>query len=160
MGSLFPSGPGIGRVRGVVQVIKENGGPIEISELAEESKVNIDELLPIIEAASQLGFIRIVESQIELTAEGSKLTGGNAHKIIREKLASLEPFKSAKRIISGRERISSEELFGELYSQGFVMHGERSVNDALLKKMFIRWPVRARLFKYNVEDDVWSLVKS
>ena len=160
MGSLFPSGPGIGRVRGIVQVIKENGGQIEISELAEESKVNIDELLPIIEAASQLGFIRIVESQIELTNDGAKLHGGNANKMIRERLLALEPFKSAKKVIGSREKISSDELFGELYDQGFVMHGERSVNDALLKKIFIRWPVRARLFKYNVEDDIWSLVNN
>lgn len=158
MGSLFPSGPGIGRVRGIVQIIKESGGSIEISELAEETRVNIDELLPIIEAASQLGFVKIVESEIELTKDGSKLTVSNANKMVRERILDLEPFRSAKKVIDGRT-ISSDELFGELYKQGHVMHGERGINDALLKKMLIRWPVRTKLFKYNVEDDVWSVVK-
>ena len=36
MNSLFPSDVGMSHVRGVVKIIKENGGNISISKLAEE----------------------------------------------------------------------------------------------------------------------------
>ncbi len=50
MNGLFPPGPGISRVRGIVNIIKQNKGKIEISKLAEEAEEDIDDLLPQIEA--------------------------------------------------------------------------------------------------------------
>ncbi len=155
MDGLFPLGPGISRVRGIVSIIKQNKGRIEISKLAEEAEEDIDDLLPLIEACKLLGFAVVDESEVKLTDKGAKLTFSNFSKLINESLTDVEPFKSTIKIIDSRG-INSPELFGTLRSRGIVLHGEDAMNDILLKKLLIRWGVRSKLINYDQESDTWS----
>ncbi len=132
MEGMFPLGPGISRVRGIVSIVKLHNGRMEISKLAEEAEEDIDDLLPLIEACKLLGFAAVDESEVKLTEKGSKLTFSNFSKLISESLADVEPFKSTVRIIDSR-KVNSPELFGTLKSRGIVLHGEAMTNDILLK---------------------------
>ncbi|MDE1860299.1 MAG: AAA-associated domain-containing protein [Candidatus Micrarchaeota archaeon] len=153
-------GAGISRVRAIVNIIKEFGGSIEISRLAEESRTNIDSLLPLIEASNQLGFTKIVESEIKLTQTGAKLNIKNSSALVKEGLQNLEPFKTTKKILEEQHDISSKELFDELSRRGHVVHGDRVINDMMLKKVLIRWGVRSKMFRYSTDTDMWSLANS
>lgn len=159
MEGVFPAGTGISRVRGIVSIIKQNKGHIEISKLAEEAEEDIDDLLPLIEACKLLGFAVVHESEVKLTEKGAKLTFSNFSKLINESLMEVEPFKSTIRIIDDKE-INTQELFSTLKSRGIVLHGEDSVNEMMLKKLLMRWGVRAKLISYNQEDDLWSRRRS
>jgi len=159
MESVFPLGPGISRVRGIVSIIKQNNGRIEISKLAEESEEDIDDLLPLIEACKLLGFAAVDESEVKLTDKGSKLTFSNFSKLINEGLVEVEPFKSTIKIIDNR-KVNSQELFKTLRSRGILLHGEEATNDILLKKLLIRWGVRSKLINYDQESDLWSRRKN
>lgn len=159
MEGLFPLGTGISRVRGIVNIIKQNKGHIEISKLAEESEEDIDDLLPLIEAVKLLGFATVHESEIKLTERGSKLTISNFSRFINESLTEVEPFKSAIKIMDDKE-INTRELFGTLKAKGIVVHGEDAENDMLLKKLLMRWGVRAKLINYNQQQDLWSRRKN
>ena len=152
---MFPLGPGISRVRGIVSIIKQNKGHIEISKLAEEAEEDIDDLLPLIEACKLLGFAVVDESEVRLTEKGSRLTFSNFSKLISESLTEVEPFKSTIRIIDSR-KVNTLELFGTLRSRGIILHGEDVTNDILLKKLLIRWGVRSKLINYSQESDLWS----
>ncbi len=156
---MFPLGTGISRVRGIVNIVKQNNGHIEISKLAEEAEEDIDDLLPLIEAVKLLGFATVHESEIRITEKGSKLTISNFSKFINESLVSVEPFKSTIRIIDDRE-VGTQELFGTLRSKGIILHGEDATNDMLLKKLLMRWGVRAKLISYDPHTDLWSRRKS
>ena len=154
MEDLFPLGTGIGRVRGIINIIKRNKGRMEMSRLAEESEEHIDDLLPLIEACKLLGFVRIDESEVTLTETGSKLTFSNFSKSIHDGLSYVEPFKSALKVIGGSE-VTTQDLFSTLRDRGIILHGDIATNDMLLKKLFIRWGVRGKLMSYDPETDSW-----
>ena len=155
MDDIFPLGTGIGRVRGVVNILKQHKGRAELSELADESEEDIDDLLPVIEACKMLGFLTINDSEARLTEAGSKLTLSNFSKSVHSSLSSIEPFKTSLKIIN-EGNITTEELFSKLKERGIRLHGEDTTNDILLKKMLIRWGVRGGLMKYDPETDSWS----
>lgn len=157
MGNLLPLGTGIGRIRGIVIVLKQHRGSMLLSELAEEVGENIDELFPLIDACKLLGFATIDESKIKLTAFGAKMTINNSYKMIRTGLNKIEPFKTTIRII-GNQEITTEDLFKEIESKGIKLHGEKETNDMMLKKLLLRWGVRSKLLSYDVDKDTWSLL--
>lgn len=155
MEGLFPVDTGISRVRGIVSIIKQNKGHIEISKLAEEAEEDIDDLLPLIEACKLLGFAVVHEFEVKLTEKGAKMTFSNFNKLINESLLEVEPFKSTMKIIDDKQ-VNTQELFGTLKSRGIVLHSEDATNDIMLKKLLMRWGVRAKLISYNQEEDLWS----
>ncbi|MDE1823434.1 MAG: AAA-associated domain-containing protein [Candidatus Micrarchaeota archaeon] len=156
MATLFPLGPGIGRIRGIVGLIKQNNGEISISELAQEAGEDIDDLLPMIEACKLLGFAVVDSSTIKLTKEGNSLTVSNASRMIREKLPAIEPFKSTVAILS-KNYATSRELFDLLHAKGILLHGDKTTNNEQLKKMLLRWGVRSKLIEYDANKDEWRL---
>ncbi len=155
MGDLFPMGTGIGRVRGIVNIMKQHKGHMEMSKLAEEAEEHIDDLLPLIEACKLLGFVVVDESELKLTESGSKLTVSNFSKTIHDRLLDVEPFKSALKIINEGE-ISSQELFSDLKRRGIMVHGDDTTNSLMLMKLFTRWGVRGKIMSYNPKTDSWS----
>ncbi|MHB1829878.1 MAG: AAA-associated domain-containing protein [Candidatus Micrarchaeaceae archaeon] len=154
MDSLFPLNTGISRVRGIISLVKQSKGRIEMSELAEESEEDIDDLLPLIEACKLLGFVTVDESELRLTEKGAQLTFSNFSRSIKAGLVNVEPFKSTIKILDDKE-IPSPELFSKLKSRSIIVHGEEWTNEALLKKLLIRWGVRAGLLRYNPDNDTW-----
>ena len=155
MEGLFPLGTGISRVRGIVSLIKQHKGRMEISELAEESEEDVDDLLPLIEACKLLKFVTVEDSVLRLTEKGAKLTFSNFSKSIKDGLDDVEPFKSMLKIVNERQ-ITSAELFSKLRSRGIVFHGDEAANDIMLKRLLIRWGVRSKLIAYDPQNDVWS----
>lgn len=148
-------GTGIGRVRGIVNIMKQHKGHMEMSKLAEEAEEHIDDLLPLIEACKLLGFVVVDESELKLTESGSKLTVSNFSKTIHDRLLDVEPFKSALKIINEGE-ISSQELFSDLKRRGIMVHGDDTTNSLMLMKLFTRWGVRGKIMSYNPKTDSWS----
>ncbi|MCL4365517.1 MAG: AAA-associated domain-containing protein [Candidatus Marsarchaeota archaeon] len=155
MEGLFPLGTGISRVRGIVNLIKQHKGRMEISELAEESEEDVDDLLPLIEACKMLKFVTVEDSVLRLTEKGARLTFSNFSKSIKEGLDDVEPFKSTLKIVNERQ-ITSAELFSKLRSRGIMFHGDEAANDIMLKRLLIRWGVRSKLIEYDPQNDVWS----
>ncbi len=155
MEDLFPLGTGIGRVRGIINIMKQHNGHMEMSKLAEDAEEHIDDLLPLIDACKLLGFVVIDESEVRLTEAGSRLNFSNFSKAIHDKLSYVEPFKSALKVIDEGE-VSTPKLFSTLKSMGIILHGDDATNDIMLKKLFIRWGVRGKLMSYDPETDIWK----
>ena len=158
MSRLFPLDVGMGSLRGILKIIQENDGKMELTDLAEESEIDVDSLLPLIEACEMLGFTKTGDSKIRLTDEGKSLNMRNTSKIMKGKLIGIEPFKSAITLLSEKD-MSSDELFGSLNSIGFVFHGEKNRNDEILKKLFMTWGVRTKMLRYDPHGDLWSVPK-
>ena len=153
MHDLFPVGAGISKVRGIVLLIRDSNGTISLAELADEAEEEIDDLLPLIDACKLLGFISLDDADVKLTDDGVKLTKGSPYKIIREKLKSVEPFKSALSALS-KKNMTTEELLKSLKAKG-IKNAEGA--DIPLKEMLQHWGVGSKLVRYNEEDDMWSI---
>lgn len=156
MAKLFPLGAGISRMMGILRIIQENDNMMDLTKLAEESEIDIDSLLPLIEACEIFGFTKTKDSKISLTKEGEALNLRNMPKILRNKLEAIDPFKSAVELLSKGE-LTSDQLFESLGAAGIVFHGEKAVNNEILKGLFVDWGLRTKLMKHNPERDVWSL---
>jgi NitT/TauT family transport system ATP-binding protein len=155
MHNLFPSVSETSKIRGILEIIKQNNDVIELSKLADEAEIDIDFLMPLVEACKMLGFATIDESEIKLTATGRKVTPGNMSKLLRERLPKLEPFRSAISILR-RSSLTTEELFRKLSEQGVTLDGDVDTNFVQMKKMLLRFGVRTKLLEYDSDTDTWS----
>jgi NitT/TauT family transport system ATP-binding protein len=66
-----------GGVAGLLEILLDRGGKDDLYHLADELVMPADDLLPIIEAAALLSFIRVVEGDVEITPEGRAFAGAD-----------------------------------------------------------------------------------
>ena len=59
-----------GGIAGLLEILLDRGGKDDLYHLADELVMEVDDLLPIVEAASLLGFVRVHEGDVEVTPEG------------------------------------------------------------------------------------------
>ena len=59
-----------GGITGLLEILSDRGGRDDIYHVADDLAFEIDDLLPIVEAASMLGFVRVSEGDVEVTPEG------------------------------------------------------------------------------------------
>lgn len=142
-------------VRGIILLIKEWGGSISISELADEAEEEVDDLLPLLNACKLLDFINVDDAIVKLTEKGEKLTKGSPYKVIREGLKEVEPFKSALEGLSKKTKTTSE-LLKFLKSKGIIIREEAETKDSL-KRILRNWGVGSKLLHYNEDHDTWSI---
>jgi len=59
-----------GGVAGLVELVHDHGGKDDLYRVAEELRLEVDDLLPILEAATLLGFAKAEKGDVEITPEG------------------------------------------------------------------------------------------
>ena len=59
-----------GGIAGLLELLKDRGGREDLYRLAEELVMEIDDLLPIVEAATLLGFATLQEGDVAITSDG------------------------------------------------------------------------------------------
>lgn len=140
-------------------LLKDNNGVMDVSQLADESEQNVDNLLPLIESCKILGLATVKNGQIHLTKDGNELNIKNFSQVLSKKLASVEPFKSSIAIVGRSVRgLTTEALASNLLKSGIMIHGDSKMNEALLKSMLLKWAVRTNMLTYTEEDDTWKIV--
>jgi NitT/TauT family transport system ATP-binding protein len=59
-----------GSIAGLVELLNDRGSKEDLYRVAEELVMNVDDLLPIVEAAALLGFVKSEHGDIEVTVSG------------------------------------------------------------------------------------------
>lgn len=59
-----------GGIAGLLELLEDRGGQDDIFHLAEQLQFDVNDLLPITEAAALLGFARVQKGDVEITSEG------------------------------------------------------------------------------------------
>jgi len=59
-----------GGISGMLEILSDRGGHDDIYHLADDLSFEIDDVLPIVEAASMLGFVKVSEGDVEITPAG------------------------------------------------------------------------------------------
>ena len=154
----FPIGVGITELRGVLEILKENGGALSLAKLADESEEEIDKLLPLLDAGELLGLCKVKNGVARLTEEGKKLKLSNITSMLSKKLKEIEPFNSVIDILS-KKSLNTEEIAEELKSRNIILNADDTTNVELLRNLLIKWGVRTKLLAYNKDSDSWSIGK-
>jgi hypothetical protein len=127
------------------------GSRIDIPKLAREMGADLAVLLPTLDAAEMLGLVSIKDGDLFLTEEGLRFreTSKDKVKIPKNKLAGIEPFRTAIGLSSGRGSVTSRDVADSLTKRGIEWHYNPELNESLVRTLLICWMIPAWLLSYN-----------
>jgi hypothetical protein len=157
--------PGDVRAIQVVSLVEEIGAlgkGITFTTLSEKTGVEIDVLPPILKAAEMLGLVGNEGGDLSLTEEGLQFQGSSMDKvsILRDKLASIEPFRTAVELASGRGSTTAREVAENLAEHGVRWHFNPERNELAVRNLLIHWMIRAGLLSYDGKDGKFQAASS
>ncbi|HMD31772.1 MAG TPA: AAA-associated domain-containing protein, partial [Candidatus Acidoferrales bacterium] len=146
-----------GGIAGLLEILGDRGGQDDLYHLAEELVMDLDDLLPIVEACTLLGFIEVAEGDARLTAAGHAYAEAGIDRrkqIFRD--AALERV-SLLRHIQGALRSKTDhtlpaEFFRDILDERFSAEdADRQLKTAL------DWGRYAEIFEYDSASDRLTL---
>jgi NitT/TauT family transport system ATP-binding protein len=141
-----------GGIAGFLQLLTDRGGRDDLYKLADELSMDVDDLLPIVEASEMLGFVHVHEGDVEITPEGRKF--GEADIQAQKALFRDAALKNVAilRLIENtlhakRNHAIGEEFFRDILDEHFSEDEvERQFDTAL------NWGRYAEIFDYDSEN--------
>jgi NitT/TauT family transport system ATP-binding protein len=142
----------VGGIAGLVELLHDRGGREDLFRLAEELVMDVQDLLPILEACVLLGFALLKEGDVQITPAGVRFADADIQQrkiLFRE--AALEHVTILKQIDSILKRKSdhsiSDEFFHDILDEYFA---EDEVQRQFETAM--NWGRYAELFDYDRES--------
>jgi NitT/TauT family transport system ATP-binding protein len=141
-----------GGVAGLLELIDDRpNGREDMYRLADELSFELDDLLPIVDAAHQLGFLKVEEGDAQITPEGHEFANAE---ILRQKelfrkaaLANVTLLRQITRTLEAkRDHSAPEELFHDLLDEHFSEEESKRQLDTA-----ISWGRYAELFEYDAD---------
>lgn len=158
MKGLFPLNIKLGRIQGVISILKEYNGQISLQELSDEALEQVDNLVNVLQACKLLGFIKINKGEIKLS---KKLENKSAHEInleIKNNLLKIEPFLEIKKILRKNKKITTTELFQDLIKKGVITYMNNLSGIEAFKRDLLVIGIRLEILTYNHENDIWKII--
>ena len=147
----------VGSIVGLLETLNEQGARIDIYKLSESLRFELNDLMPITEAAELLGFVKIESGDIELADLGRKVVDGdeNAKKaIFRQQM--LANVLLARRIRAELEKAEDSRVGREVILEflGSSFTPDESERQVLA---IVDWARYAELFDYDPDTDQFFL---
>jgi NitT/TauT family transport system ATP-binding protein len=150
----------VGGLAGLIEILDNRGGLIDLPELAELLIFEVDDLLPITDAAELLGFAQVDDADLELTAEGKEWAEADiltSKSIFGSRARERAPLVRA--IVRGLETVKDgtlkERFFLDLLRRGFSEEEARAQLDTA-----IDWGRYGELFDFDVTTGDLTLTRS
>lgn len=138
-----------GGVAGLLEILADHQGPEDIYKLADELAFEIDDLLPTVEAAGMLGFVKVSEGDVEITADGRVFVDAD---ILRRKelfrKAALEHASLIRQIMRSLEKKANHRLSDEFFHDILDEHFTESETLLQLETAIV-WGRYAELFDHD-----------
>src|SRR6202050_393966 len=142
-----------GSIAGLVELLNDRGGKEDLYRIAEELLLEVDDLLPIVEAAALLEFVKSERGDIELAPSGKTFAEADIStrkEIFREAALAhatlLQQMKSA--LATKSDHTMPLELFRDILEERFSDDDvERQIDTAL------NWGRYGDIFTYDSESD-------
>lgn len=142
---------------GLIETMTSFEDRIDLPELADELMMNVDDLFPILETLEILGFAKVLDGDIQLTALGKQFSEADLQTrkpLFAERLLEKVPLaRYIRRILDekGGHRVSEERFLSKLEDYLTEKEAER-----VLRTM-IDWGRYAELFAYDFNTGTLSL---
>jgi NitT/TauT family transport system ATP-binding protein len=142
----------VGGLSGLLEILAARGGQDGLAELADELSFEIDDLLPLVDAAVMLGLAHVHNAQLEITDAGREFARADidtSKKLFGELIAERAPLiKAILRALRATEDGTLREgFFLDLLRRGFTAEEARRQLDTA-----IEWGRYGELFEYDAED--------
>jgi NitT/TauT family transport system ATP-binding protein len=143
-----------GSIAGLVELLDDRGGKEDLHRVAEELVMDVDDLLlPIVEAAALLGFVKSEHADIELTASGRTFAEADISTrktIFRDAaLAHIPLLQQMNNVLTIKsDHTVALELFRDILEERFSNDDvQRQIDTAL------NWGRYGDIFMYDSESD-------
>ena len=142
-----------GGVAGLLELLNDRGGEDDLYHVAEELLMEVDDLLPIVDAASMLGFAVSYHGDLKITAAGKTFAEADIatrQKLFREAvLSNVTLLQQVQRTLESKSDHSmAMEFFRDILDEHFPdIEVEAQVETAL------NWGRYAEIFTYDPEGD-------
>jgi NitT/TauT family transport system ATP-binding protein len=146
-----------GGISGLLEVVFDLGGRDDLPKLAERLRLEVDDLLPIIDASALMGFARVEQGDVILTPAGTEFAQADvqrSHQIFGEMALARVPIlrtivETLKQKKSGKAK---EDLFLEFLDEHYSeKEAQRQFETA------IAWGRYGQLFEYDADEKSISL---
>jgi NitT/TauT family transport system ATP-binding protein len=148
-----------GSIAGLLGLLVDHGGEEDLYHVAEELLLEIDDLLPIVQGATLLGFATADEGDVKITSAGRDFVGADIStrkSLFREAalahVALLQKMKSA--LDSRSDHAMPLEFFHDILDEHFT---ETEVEKQL--QTALNWGRYAEIFSYDPESGSLRLHK-
>jgi NitT/TauT family transport system ATP-binding protein len=113
-----------GGIAGLIELLYDRAGREDIYKLADELSFEIDDILPIVEAASILGFLKVEEGDVEITEEGRKFIdsdiGARKEQFGKAAMEKVPLVRQIKRALEAKKNHTlPDEFFHDLLDEHF-----------------------------------------
>jgi NitT/TauT family transport system ATP-binding protein len=141
----------VGAIAGLIELVHDKGGRVDISMLASDLSMEVDDIFPLIEASVFLGFGQIKEGDFLITEKGRQFSEADAlmkKEIFRETaMNNIQLIKQIMQVLqtTSKHRMS-EEFFIEILENHFTK--EEAWNQL---ETAIDWGRYAELFVYDYD---------
>jgi NitT/TauT family transport system ATP-binding protein len=139
----------VGGIAGLLELLHDRGGKEDLFRLSEDLVMDVEDLLPILEACQLLGFAWLKEGDVQLSAQGAEFADADIQKrkvLFRQ--AALEHVTILKQIDSVLKRKSdhsiNDEFFRDILDEHFTEdETQRQFETAM------NWGRYAEIFDYD-----------
>jgi len=138
-----------GGIAGLIEIISDRGGGDDLYHLAEDLVMDVEDLLPIVEASGLLGFAEVKEGDVRITPAGRSYAEGEIEQ--RKKLfrqAALERIPLLRQMQNALRAKSDHTLPAEFFRD--VLEERFSTQEAARQlETAIEWGRYAEIFDYD-----------
>jgi NitT/TauT family transport system ATP-binding protein len=142
-----------GGIAGLLELVNDHGGKEDLYRVAEELRLEVDDLLPILDAATLLGFAKAEKGDVEITPEGKTFAEADIstrRRLFREALLAHVPLLQQMHaaLTTKADHAMALDFFRDILEEHF--------SDAEVKRQIetaLSWGPYGDLFVYDAEDD-------
>ena len=143
----------VGGISGLLEIVHDRGGREDLPKLAENLQLEVDDLLPAVDAATMLGFATVEQGDVIITPIGTDFATADVHRshqIFKDQLLKAVPFAST--VVNTLEqkrdgRISKDFLVDILDEHFSESEAERQFQT------LVDWGRYAQLFEYDSSEE-------
>jgi len=152
---VMPGNVKPGQVISLVEITGGMGPKLDVPQAADEMGADIDVLFPIIDAAQMLGLVKLEKGDLFLTEDGHAFQKALKQKVrtLKDRLAQIEPFKTAVELAAKKHRVSAREVADALALKGVKWHYQPEKNEFVIRELLIHWTIYAGLLSYGKAGD-------
>jgi len=143
----------VGGISGLLEIVNDRGGREDLPKLAESLRLEVDDLLPSVDASVLLGFAKVDHGDVTIVEAGKDFaTAGvhRSHEIFREQLLQSVPFVNTvvQALRQKRDgRIGKDFLLDILDEHFSASEAERQFET------LVDWGRYAQLFEYDADEE-------
>ena len=142
-----------GGIAGLLELVNDHGGKEDLYRVAEELRLEVDDLLPILEAATLLGFAKAEKGDVEITPEGRTFAEADIatrRRLFRQAALARVPLLQQMHAALAAKADHAMELdfFRDILEEHF--------SDAEVRRQLetaLNWGPYGDLFVYDAESD-------